>query len=97
MALTRGEKTSGAEAPDRLLRNVGLRIAELRSGRGWSREDFAELLGVTGRYVARIEAGRQNLTVHRIAWLARHLETRAIDLFAQSGILEIRTGRPRRK
>jgi transcriptional regulator with XRE-family HTH domain len=79
------------------LRNLGLRIAELRLRRGWTREDFAERLGVSAQYLGRIEAGRQNLTVHRIAWLARNLEARAIDLFAEAGIAEIRTGRPRRE
>ena len=54
------------EDPDQLLRNVGLRIAELRERKGWSREAFAERLGVSTRYLARLEAGGQNLTVHRL-------------------------------
>jgi|SRR5579859_3906138 len=81
--------------PTELLRNVGLRIAELRLRRGWSRENFAEVLGVSARYVGRLEAGKQNLTVHRLAWLAQSLEIRPIDLFAQAGIAAIQIGRPR--
>lgn len=82
------------EDPDGLLRNIGLRLAELRERRRWSRETFAERLGVSTRYLARLEAGRQNLTVHRLAWLADHLGVRVVDLFAAPGIDAIRVGRP---
>ncbi|MGD0529636.1 MAG: helix-turn-helix transcriptional regulator [Polyangiaceae bacterium] len=82
------------EEPDRLLRDVGLRLVELRDRRGWSREDFAERLGMSVRYVGRIERGRQNLTVHQLAWLANHLGVRVADLFAAPGIEAIRAGRP---
>lgn len=82
--------------PDQLLRNVGLRLVELRTKRGWTREAFAERLGVSVRYVARLEAGRQNLTVHRLAWLADHLRVRVVDLFAVPGIQAIAVGRPAR-
>ncbi|MGO8995548.1 MAG: helix-turn-helix domain-containing protein [Polyangiaceae bacterium] len=84
------------EDPDRLLGDVGLRLVELREGKGWSREDFAERLGVSVRYVGRLERGRQNLTVHRLAWLANHLGVRVVDLFAAPGIEAIRVGRPPR-
>lgn len=86
----RGER----EDPERLLRNVGLRLVELRTGRGWSREDFAARLNVVPRYLARLEAGRQNLTVHRLAWLANALGVRVVDLLATPGIDKIRVGRP---
>jgi transcriptional regulator with XRE-family HTH domain len=82
------------EDPDELLRNIGLRLAELRERRGWLREAFAERLGVSTRYLARLEAGRQNLTVHRLAWLAAQLGVRVVDLFAAPGIEAIRVGRP---
>jgi transcriptional regulator with XRE-family HTH domain len=83
------------EDPEELLRKIGLRIAELRTRKGWSREDYAEHLGITTRYLARLEAGRQNLTVHRLAWLAGSLSVRVADLFAAPGIDLIPVGRPR--
>lgn len=84
------------EDPAQLLRSVGLRIVELRQERGWTREAFAERLGVSTRYLARLEAGRQNLTVHRLAWLAGHLRAHVVDLFAVPEIKAIPVGRPRR-
>ncbi|HET9959636.1 MAG TPA: helix-turn-helix transcriptional regulator [Polyangiaceae bacterium] len=85
------------EDPAALLKNIGLRIAELRGKRGWSREALAERLGVSVRYVGRLETGGQNLTVHRLAWLAGPLGVRVADLFAAPGIDRIRVGRPARK
>jgi transcriptional regulator with XRE-family HTH domain len=81
--------------PDRLLRNIGLRIVELREKRGWSREAFAERLQISTRYLGRLEAGRQNLTIHRLAWLGDALGVRVIDLLATAGIEAIPVGRPR--
>ena len=71
------------ETPERLLQGVGRRVAELRRQRGWTQLAFAEELGCSVRYVARIEAGGQNLTVHRLAWLAGHLEVRTVELFEE--------------
>jgi transcriptional regulator with XRE-family HTH domain len=82
------------EDPDRLLRDIGLRLVELRERRGLSRETWAEQLGVSVRYLGRLERGRQNLTVERLAWLASHLGVRVVDLFAAPGIDAIRVGRP---
>lgn len=84
------------EDPAELLRKVGLRLAELREKRGWSRERFAERLQVSSRYLGRLEAGRQNLTVHRLAWLANELGVRVVDLLAEPAIASIRVGRPRK-
>ncbi len=82
------------EDPEELLRNIGLRIVELRERRGWSREVFAERLHIVPRYLGRLEAGRQNLTIHRLAWLADALGVRVVDLLATPGIDAIRVGRP---
>ncbi len=84
------------EDPTVLLKNIGLRIAELRGKRDWSREALAEKLKVSARYVGRIEAGGQNLSVDRLAWLAGALGVRVVDLFAAPGIDRIRVGRPPR-
>lgn len=83
------------EDPERLLRNIGLRIAELRERGGSTRAQFAERLGVSVRYLARIEGGKQNLTVYRLSWLSNALGVRVIDLLATPAIDAIRVGRPR--
>ena len=84
------------EDPDRLVRDVGRRLAELRAARGWTQEIFAERLGVTSRYLARLEAGKQNLTIHRLAWLANELAVRVADLFDAPSSRDAKRGRPRK-
>jgi transcriptional regulator with XRE-family HTH domain len=73
------------EDPDEILRAVGRRIADLRRAAGWTQQDFAARLGVSVRYLARLEAGGQNLTVHRLAWLAQAFELRVVDLLLPAG------------
>jgi ribosome-binding protein aMBF1 (putative translation factor) len=83
------------EDPERLVRDIGRRIAELRTGRGWTQQEFAARLGISVRYLARLERGVQNFTVHRLAWLANELGVRAIDLFAAPRSRQVNVGRPR--
>jgi ribosome-binding protein aMBF1 (putative translation factor) len=40
--------------PERLVADVGLKIAELRRKAGLTQEELAAKLGVTARYVARL-------------------------------------------
>lgn len=56
--------------PDRLLRDVGRRLAELRAEKGATQESFAAEAGLSTRYVQRIEAGEENLTLRSLAILA---------------------------
>jgi len=44
----------GAPRADDVLRDLGLRVAELRASRGWTQERFAEDADVMSRQVARI-------------------------------------------
>ncbi len=53
--------------PDLVLRSVGRRVAELRSG---TQEELAERLGVSIKYLQRIEAGRPNLTIRSLVRIA---------------------------
>jgi transcriptional regulator with XRE-family HTH domain len=82
------------EDPDRVVRDIGRRAAELRSGRGWTQQEFAARLGISVRYLARLERGLQNFTVHRLVWLAGKLGVRAMDLFSPPVSRAVRTGRP---
>jgi transcriptional regulator with XRE-family HTH domain len=69
------------EDPERLLRAVAHRIAELRSGRGLTQEQVAESLGIALRNFQRIEGGRQNLTIRTMAAIASVLGVRVIEFF----------------
>jgi len=82
------------EDPDQVVRDVGRRVAELRQELGLTQEQFAEDLGVHPRYLARIERGGQNLTLHRLVWLAGHLGVHAAELMVAPRSREVRVGRP---
>lgn len=61
-----------ATDPEELCKKIGLRIAELRQGRGWTQEAFAVRLRVTFQWISQVEGGR-NLTVHSLVKLANAL------------------------
>jgi transcriptional regulator with XRE-family HTH domain len=61
--------------PDRLVRDVGRRLAELREARGLTQQELADELDVSMRYVQSIEAGTQNLTLRTLAEYASVLRS----------------------
>ncbi len=83
--------------PDRLLRDLGRRIAELRAERDRTQEQLAEELGVTPRYVQSLEAGQENLTVKSLATLADALGVAVAELFKAPKSRAVRQGRPPRR
>ena len=82
---------------DRVCRNVGRRIAELRDARALTQEQFSVLLASSSQWVSQLEAGR-NMTVHSVVRVANALRVSVQDLFEapQSSSRERRAGRPRR-
>lgn len=80
----------------RLLQSIGVRVAELRSARGLTQEQLAEKVRLSVRYVQRIEAGRQNLTVATLARLGNLLGVRATALLKPARLRARRPGRPPR-
>jgi XRE family aerobic/anaerobic benzoate catabolism transcriptional regulator len=48
-------------------------VRRLRSEKGWSRTELAERCGLSVRYLARVESGDGNLSILRLAALARAL------------------------
>lgn len=85
-----------AEDPERLIRDVGRRVAELRAARGWTQEEFAERAHCSVQWVRRIETGRANVTLRTLVGLANRLGVRAIDLLGQPASRAVTRGRPRR-
>lgn len=83
-----------ADATERVLRDLGRRISELRSERGLTQEQLAENLRVTVQYFQRIEGGKENLTVRPLVRLARELNVDVPDLFAAPKSRKVRAGRP---
>jgi transcriptional regulator with XRE-family HTH domain len=61
---------------------LGRRIRELRSKRGWSQEDFADICGLHRTYMGSIERGERNLTIVSILTVAQHLEMTVSQLLS---------------
>jgi len=84
------------ESPEKLILNVGRRIAELRQGADLSQEQLAEKLGVSVQYLSRVELGT-NLTLATLAKLANGLRVTVADLLLPAGPqMKVRRGRPRK-
>jgi transcriptional regulator with XRE-family HTH domain len=81
--------------PDRALKDVGRRLAELRRERAWTQEELAERLGLQTNNLQRIELGMQNLTVRSLVRLANALGVTLGDLFEPPTSRTVRPGRPR--
>lgn len=48
------------------LRQLGIRVREMRACRGMSRRELARLAGLSERFVAQIEAGKGNVSIVRL-------------------------------
>ena len=82
---------------DEVLKNLGRRIAELRTAAGMTQEQLAERAQITPQYLQRVESGRENLTVKSLLNFAELLDVTAVDLFARAATRESRSGRPRKQ
>ena len=79
---------------DDVLRDLGRRIAELRTIRGLTQDRLAENADVTVQYIQRIEAGRENLTVRSLVRIANLLGASVPELFQEPLRRQVRPGRP---
>lgn len=66
-------------------RLVGSNVAIRRRALGWSQELFAVKAGFSQQYLSGIENGRRNPTLKTIDELARALDVKIVDLFAEIG------------
>jgi len=82
--------------PDQVVHNVGRRVAELRAERGLTQEQLAEAAGVSIKYLQRIEAGRQNLTIRSLVGFANLLDAKPVEFFEAPATTGGRIGRPPR-
>ena len=70
---------------DALVQRVGLRVRAARERRGWSRKQLAESSGVSLRFLGDLEAGRGNISILRLADVARPLELSLDRLVSEHG------------
>jgi len=63
------------------LRKVGLRMADLRIERNMTQQQLADAMGVTLKWVQRMETGELNFMVSSLGKLAGAFHMRIADLF----------------
>ena len=69
---------------DDVLLALGRRARAQRRARGWTLRNVAERSGVSPRFLVQLEAGRGNISVRRLADVARALETTPSALLANA-------------
>src|SRR5512134_2223196 len=67
---------------DAILSDLGRRARARRLEKGWTLREVAERSGVSPRYLVQLESGRGNISVRRLADVARALETTPAELLA---------------
>ena len=82
--------------PERVCRDIGRRIAELRESRALTQEQLSGMLASSSQWISQLEAGR-NMTVHSLVRVANALRVPVQRLFdAPKAAAPRRAGRPRR-
>lgn len=70
--------------PDRVVKQIGTRIAQLRRQKGLSQTTFAEKIRATPQWVSQLERGTRSPTVHTLCKVANALEVTLADLIARA-------------
>lgn len=70
---------------DRLLSGLGRRVRELRNERGWTLRELSGRSGLSPRFLVQVESGRGNISVRKLASLARALGTSPAALLSGPG------------
>jgi transcriptional regulator with XRE-family HTH domain len=83
------------EDPEKVLEQVGRRIAELRAKAGQTQAQVAERLGTTVSNYQRMEHGLQNLTIRTLVKIAGAIGTKTAALFERPTSKAGARGRPR--
>jgi len=68
---------------DTVLEALGRRARARRLAKGWTLRDVAEKSGVSPRFLVQLESGRGNISVRRLADVARALEASLSTLLAE--------------
>jgi UDP-N-acetylglucosamine 1-carboxyvinyltransferase len=85
------------EDPEKVIEQVGRRIAELRTRAGLTQADVAEKLKTTVSNYQRIEHGLQNLTIKTAVRIAAAIGVSTASLFEASASRKPRRGRPKKR
>jgi transcriptional regulator with XRE-family HTH domain len=77
-----------------VLRDLGLRIRELRRRVDLTQEAAAEKIGMLTPNYARIEQGRMNVTVDTLLRISNALDVALPELFKPPKVRNVKPGRP---
>jgi DNA-binding XRE family transcriptional regulator len=72
----------GLKFEQRIIRNLAVRIKQLRAGKGWSQERLAEEAGIHRTYLGGIECARRNPSLKNLIRIARALGVSLGSLFS---------------
>jgi XRE family aerobic/anaerobic benzoate catabolism transcriptional regulator len=64
-----------------LLTGIGARVRARRTSMGWTLREVADRSGISTRFLADLETGKGNISVRRLANVARALDTPVVSLF----------------
>lgn len=79
---------------DQLIRDLGRRLAEVRVTRGLTQEKLADEMGISVKYLQRLERGR-NMSLRTLVDFANRLRVSLPDLLlVPPRSREVRVGRP---
>jgi XRE family transcriptional regulator, aerobic/anaerobic benzoate catabolism transcriptional regulator len=70
--------------PDSLLQGLAARARATRLARGWSVRELAERSGLSTRFLVQLESGKGNISVKRLADVARALDTTVAQLLTET-------------
>jgi transcriptional regulator with XRE-family HTH domain len=80
--------------PDKkLLKDFGARIRDLRTARGLSQEQLAELTGFHRTYIGMIERGERNLSLSNVGIFARSFDLSFAELLDFPARAAVRSSR----
>ena len=68
-----------AETP--LLRKIGAKVRTRRTSMGWTLREIADRSGISTRFLTDLEAGKGNISIARLATVARALDAPLVSLF----------------
>jgi transcriptional regulator with XRE-family HTH domain len=68
-------------AEDKIVRDLAIRIRDLRSAKGWSQERLAEEAGMHRTYLGGIEIAKRNPSLRNLIRIARALNVPIAKLF----------------
>jgi len=66
---------------EKIRKEFGIRVRELRKAAGYSQEGFADECGLHRTYIGAIERGEKNISIDNIAKIAAALKLKMGELF----------------